>query len=116
MHRQESALVRRFREHLRREGHSVQRLRVVPPGESAPLFSDLWDESAGELIEAKATVSREHVRTAVGQLLDYGRFVEHQRLTILLPSRPREDLLSFVANVGIGVVYPEGPDSWMRIQ
>ena len=114
LERRESALVYRYREHLQRLGHDVQRLRLLPPGETAPLYCDLWDLTARDLIEAKATVSREHLRTAVGQLLDYGRFVDTSQMTVLVPSRPRGDLIAYLASTGITAVYPNG-DGWDRV-
>jgi hypothetical protein len=66
----------------------VSRLRVVPSGEGAPLYSDLWDETSLELVEAKGNVTRDQLRQAVGQLLDCGRFVEAEARTVLVPSRP----------------------------
>jgi hypothetical protein len=112
--RREAELVHRYREHLLRLGHEVSRLRVLPAGESAPLYSDLWDVTTSDLIEAKATVSRESLRMAVGQLLDYGRFVEAESRTVLVPSRPRGDLLSYLSNVNIAVIYPQD-DDWIRV-
>src|SRR5437588_30240 len=64
--RREAALVHSYREHLENLGHTVRRLAVIPPGESRPLYSDLWDETARELVEAKGTVNRDNVRQAVG--------------------------------------------------
>jgi hypothetical protein len=109
MERRESALVHRYEEHLRGQGHIVSRLRVLPPGETAPLFSDLWVESTRDLVQAKASVSRDHARAAVGQLLDYGRFVDANTRTLLVPGRPRPDLVGYLHSAGIDVVFPEGP-------
>jgi len=113
LERREASLVYRYREYLQRLGHDVQRLRLVPPGETSPLYCDLWDLTTRDLIEAKATVSREHLRTAVGQLLDYGRFADAKQMTVLVPSRPRPDLLAYLSSVNITAVYPNG-DGWER--
>jgi hypothetical protein len=113
LERAEAALVRRYQRHLQSQGHNVTRLRVIPPGEAAPLYSDLWDETARELVEAKGNVTRDQLRHAVGQLLDYGRFIDSQTRTVLVPSRPRPDLIAYLASVDIGVVYPDG-DAWAR--
>lgn len=115
LERREAALVHRYYEHLLRQQHRVSRLRVIPAGESTPLYSDLWDETTHELVEAKGTVTRGHLRGAVGQLLDYGRFVPTKTRSVLVPTRPRADLLAYVASVGIDVVYPEG-DGWVRLE
>lgn len=113
LERAEASLVLRYRTYLLTLGHKVTRLRVVPPGEGAPLYSDLWDETDRELVEAKGSVTRDQLRHAVGQLLDYGRFVQSARRTLLVPSRPRDDLLDYLRTVGIGVVYPAG-EAWVR--
>jgi hypothetical protein len=113
LERREADLVHRYRNHLLRQGHEVGRLRVVPPGESTPLYSDLWDVTAAELIEAKGGVTRDQVRTAVGQLLDYGRFVHAKTRAVLLPSRPRPDLLAYLRSAAVGVIYPDG-DTWVH--
>jgi hypothetical protein len=52
---------------------------------------------------------------AVGQMLDYRRFVSGAKIfTILVPQRPRDDPVEFVHSVGLGVVYPLGEDDWNR--
>jgi hypothetical protein len=112
--RTEAALVLRYRRHLQGLGHTVTRLRVIPSGEGAPLYSDLWDEMTSELVEAKGNVTRDQFRHAVGQILDYGRFVEANIRTVLVPSRPRLDLVSYVKSVDMDVVFPEG-DTWVRM-
>lgn len=113
--RREADLVHRYRDHLLRQGHEVSRLRVIPPHESAPLYSDLWDETAHELIEAKGGVTREQIRAAVGQLLDYGRFAEAEALSLLVPTRPRKDLLAYLSSVGVHVIFPTEQQGWQRL-
>lgn len=115
LERREASLVHRYRLHLHRQGHDVDRLRLVPPGESRPLYTDLWDETDKELIEAKGTVTRDTLRLAVGQLLDYRRFAEANTLAVLVPSRPRPDLIRYLHEVGISAVYPDGND-WVRVE
>ncbi|MEV1295421.1 hypothetical protein [Pseudonocardia sp. NPDC049635] len=112
--RKESGLVERYRRHLELDGHTVSRLRVVPAGESRPLYSDLWDETTSELVEAKGTVTRDALRQAVGQLFDYGRFVDATTRAVLVPSRPREDLIAYLTAAKVSVIFPEGP-AWARI-
>lgn len=111
--RREATLVHQYRDHLLRLGHRVSRLKVVPPGESAPLYSDMWVETTKDLIEAKGNVTREQVRMAVGQLLDYARFTDVRTRTLLVRSQPRQDLLDYLASVDTHVVYQDGT-AWRR--
>ncbi len=107
--RREQKLVLAFRDYLRAKGHEVSRTKIVPDDEAKPLFSDLMDRTTGTLYEAKGTVERGAIRMAIGQLLDYSRFVEPRpRLAVLLPSRPRSDLAELLRSVEIAVVWREG--------
>ena len=83
------------------------RLKILPPGESKPLFADLYDETENVLIEAKGTTHRAAIRMALGQLADYKRFVHPvPTLAILLPARPRSDLLDLCETEGVKVLWP----------
>jgi hypothetical protein len=105
----EQKLVLALRDHLLAQGHAVNRLKIVPPGEAKPLFCDLIDRTTNTLYEAKGTVERGAVRMAIGQLLDYSRFVTPApRLAVLLPTRPRADLLALLNSAHIGVVWLDG--------
>jgi hypothetical protein len=104
--RKEARLVKSFAEYLTSHGHPSGRQRILPPGESRPLFTDLHSKPLGLLVEAKGSVTRESVRMAIGQLADYGRFVDHAIRAILLPSMPREDLLALAKTQGCAVIWP----------
>ncbi len=107
--RRERALVLAFSDYLRGKGHEVAHLKIVPPGEAKPLFADLIDRTANTLFEAKGTVERGAIRTAVGQLLDYRRFLEPApQLAVLLPVAPRDDLRAYLESAGVGAVWREG--------
>ncbi|MZE43733.1 restriction endonuclease [Streptomyces sp. SID5477] len=106
--RHESKLVQRFSDFLRTMGHQVCRHRILPPGETRPLLTDLYVPDLELLVEAKGSVTRENVRMAIGQLADYGRFLDAQHRAILVPSRPREDLLDLVTSVDQAFIWPEG--------
>jgi hypothetical protein len=107
--RREQKLILAFRDHLLARGHEVSRVKIVPPGEAKPLFSDLMDRTTGTLYEAKGTVERGAIRMAIGQLLDYSRFLESRpRLALLLPSLPRPDLDELLRQLGIDVVWRDG--------
>ncbi|WP_369356514.1 restriction endonuclease [Streptomyces sp. cg2] len=106
--RAEGRLVRGFADWLTSKGFESHRHRVFPPGESRPLFTDLYCGGLALLIEAKGSVTRENVRMAIGQLADYGRFVDHSTRAILLPSKPRADLLALTESQGGVAIWPEG--------
>ncbi|MFJ8697549.1 restriction endonuclease [Streptomyces roseolilacinus] len=106
--RKEARLVKAFADYLTSNGHQSGRQRILPPGESRPLFTDLHAKGLGLLVEAKGSVTRENIRMAIGQLADYGRFVDHTIRAILLPSQPREDLLALAKTQGCAVIWAEG--------
>ncbi|NEC27174.1 restriction endonuclease [Streptomyces sp. SID8111] len=106
--RHESKLVQLFSDYLRSRGHLVSRHRILPAGETRPLMTDLYVEDLGLLIEAKGSVTRENVRMAIGQLADYGRFLDARHRAILVPSEPRQDLQELAMSVNQAFVWPEG--------
>lgn len=94
------------------------RLRIDVAGQSAPLFTDLWDPDARELYEAKASATRADVRMAIGQLIDYRRHIAPTTpavCTILLPEDPGADLRDLVRTAGFDLVYREGPRTYKRV-
>lgn len=106
--RREQELVLAFESHLRTLGHEVTRMKIVPPGERRPIFCDLIDKTANVLIEAKGSVTRENMRMAIGQLLDYQRFANQgARLAVLVPDGPRGDLRQLLAAGSVEAIWPE---------
>jgi hypothetical protein len=106
--RREAALVGEYLEFRRVSRMSrLCRLKIKPPGEALPLYSDLYDPETRLIIEAKGTVTRDAIRMALGQLLDYGRFLDHPHaLAVLVPEIPRPDLLEFLRSNSIMVIAP----------
>jgi hypothetical protein len=105
--RKEQKLVAALEAHLKRNGHDVFRLKILPDGEAKPIFCDLRDATADTLVEAKGSVSREAIRMAIGQLADYRRFVEGKsRAAVLVPEKPRADLLALLESQGIDAIWP----------
>jgi hypothetical protein len=102
--RREAALVRRYAQWLSADGHDTCRQQIrLPDGTS--LYTDLFDRSADELVEAKADSDRNSVREGLGQVLDYGRFVDHSTKALLLPGRPADDLLDLLQNYGVSAIW-----------
>ena len=108
--RHESQLCNDFRAMLEEHEHKVKRFQIRPEGYSTTLVTDLYDVSSHVLFEAKGSTTRENVRMAIGQLMDYRRHVEpaDPRLAVLLPKRPQEDLVNLLQSVDIHLVYREG--------
>jgi hypothetical protein len=107
--RREQKLVVALKAHLERKEHDVCRLKIVPPGEAKPIFSDLYDGTTATVVEAKGSVERGAIRMAIGQLADYSRFVNDGTSTraVLLPEPPREDLLGLLASANIVAIWPD---------
>lgn len=94
--RRESRLVHDYCDFLGANGHPASRMKIGTPGAN-PMYNDIWVEDRRHLIEAKGETTRQNLRMAIGQLIDYGRFVADVRATaVLLPKEPPEDLKKFV--------------------
>jgi hypothetical protein len=107
--KREARLVQQYIKHKRAQGHHVVRHRITIPGEAKPLFTDIYDATDNILIEAKGTVTREAVRMAVGQLLDYQRWFDPTpQLAVLVPEQPRGDLVKLIRSCDMEVLVPEG--------
>ena len=69
------------------------------------MYVDLFNERTNELVEAKASSRREHIRMAIGQIADYRRFVVSQpTCKVLLPDAPTPELLDLLWSQRIGVI------------
>lgn len=114
--RREADLVQRYTVWLKTAGGTVTRKQINLPDLGHALYTDLFDSATAELIEAKSSASRHHVRLAVGQLLDYGRHVEHKSRAVLLPSDPGADLVQLLHSVGVVCIYEDAPGSFIRLE
>jgi hypothetical protein len=108
--------VARYRSSLGEAGAKLRRQRIKPAGALTWLATDLYDPDTGELYEAKASSVRNEIRLAIGQLLDYRRWIEPHpaRCTILVPSRPADDLVHLLHDLRIGLVYEAAPGDFQR--
>jgi hypothetical protein len=107
--RKESQLVRKFAAHVDWRGYNATRRQIKPKDERRPLFTDMYIDGVNLLVEAKGSVTREDVRMAIGQLADYRRFLDSPQGAVLLPSRPRCDLLDLIEVEGYGVIWEGEP-------
>lgn len=99
----EQRLVKAYKHYLTEQGHEVMRWRI-PIGAGVYLYTDLYDKTSNTLYEAKSSASREHIRLAIGQLLDYRRYVDVDAISVLLPEMPGGDMLDLLQELNIGCV------------
>lgn len=112
--RRELVLVHAFRDWLATTyGISAEGLRIPYAVEGRDLRADLFLPTLNLLIEAKASVAREKVRLAIGQLLDYQRWVSPTpKLMILTPEQPAADMLDLLNGLGIAQAWRTAKDAF----
>lgn len=115
-HRREAALQKRYSQHLTQQGHKVCRHKITVSGEPAALYTDLFDLTTGELVEAKADSGRATIRLALGQILDYSRHVEHRTKAILVPDKPSSDLLELLRGHQVAAIWETDPGHFQRLE
>ena len=108
----EAQLTSRFQTYLEKHHREVKRYRIIPAG-SASLYSDLADVTENILYEAKGSADRMSVRLALGQVLDYGRFVNGSRLAVLLPEAPPADLVELLETHDVGCIVETTPNEFL---
>lgn len=105
----EQQLVSDYARHLAGQGRKVHRHRIAVADSGETLYSDLHEPDRNNLIEAKGDVSRGAIRTAIGQLADYSRFVDGApRRAVLVPVSPSSDLRALLRSAGVEAVWPRG--------
>ncbi len=77
----EAQLTSRIQMYLEKHHRKVKRYWIIPAGSGA-LYSDVADVTEIVLYEATGSVDPMSVHLALGQVLDYGRFVERSRLAV----------------------------------
>ena len=73
------------------------------------LQCDAYEADRRNLIEAKSSARREHIRMAVGQLLDYAfqgnKKFRHPHKELLLLSKPASDIVDWLDSLKIKIVW-----------
>jgi hypothetical protein len=110
--RREGELVGRYGDWLSARGERAVRHRIPIPGGN--LYTDLFNASTSELVEAKGSAARPYIRSGLGQILDYGRFIDHRSKALLLPTKPSADLIDLLDNHGVNVIWPT-VDGFVRV-
>jgi len=99
----ENALVARYRDRLALAD------RICTSLTFGGLTCDGFERARQNLIEAKSSISREHIRMAVGQLFDYGHCLQNEfkdiHRAILLPKRPDQTILAWLISIKIWVIW-----------
>jgi hypothetical protein len=95
---------------LTAQGTKPSRMRLPTP--SSVIEPDLYVEASGWIVEAKRSAGRIHVRTAIGQVLDYAHVATAHGWpatpVILLPGQPEPDLVELIAKLGIVLAVRSG--------
>lgn len=107
--RREAMLQNCYRRHLEKQQHEVMRNQITTI-DGDVLLTDLYDVTTDTLIEAKASTDRMTLRLALGQILDYGRYLGSPRMLVLTPECPSSEMLELFHSSGIGSVWPAGDD------
>ncbi len=103
--RHEAQLQREYARHLRGLGHELSRHRIAFPEGDSDLYPDLYDHTTDELIEVKATADRPTIRLALGQILDYRRYVGASSAALVVPAKPADDLIDLLDAHGIRTIW-----------
>ena len=102
--RRESRLVREYRRYL--SADAISRHQIPPGIGQATIYSDIFNQTRNQLIEAKASSDRSSIRMAIGQLADYSRFIHPTpALAVLLEARPAPDLVELLKVQDIAVIW-----------
>ncbi|MDJ0427276.1 hypothetical protein J2W54_004833 [Rhodococcus fascians] len=106
--RAESEMMHRFAATLVKRNSDVSSYQMKVDDGARSLLADVFDHTDNVLYEAKASSSREAVRMALGQLLDYRRHIDSKpAVSMLLPDKPVDDLLALLSEHGVGCVYED---------
>ncbi len=110
LQRREAELTEHYEDFLAHHAHEFGRFQIRAKGTTSTLLTDIYDRTSHLLHEAKGSTSREAIREAIGQLMDYRRHIDppNPSLAILLPNRPNDDLVDLIDSVGIHLIYRDG--------
>lgn len=101
--KEEARLLISYHRWLKRQG------RVLVTATHGKLQCDAFEKARRNLIEAKSSTRREHIRMAAGQLLDYAFQIEKKfgkpHMAILLPQAPKQDAVNWLSPLNISVVW-----------
>jgi hypothetical protein len=102
----EFKLLQEYARWLEQQGRKLSAARY------GSLECDGYEKKRGNLIEAKSSIGREHIRMAVGQILDYAfqgrkKFGDPKK-ALLLPKKPAPVIEEWLKHLEIALVWREG--------
>jgi hypothetical protein len=101
--KEEALLLNAYKRWLKRQGRTLEAV------ERGRLQCDGFERKRRNLIEAKASTTREHIRMAVGQLLDYAFQIQPRlgkpNMAILLPNEPDPGSVNWLAHLHISLIW-----------
>ena len=117
--RKEADLQNEYKKYLEKKKHKVLSYELRSAGGRRSLV-DLFDESTNELYEAKSSSAHEYVWKAIGQVSYYAHLLDRTEvdikiISILLPSRPEDELLEVMKKLKIVCVYKQN-NSFKRVE
>jgi hypothetical protein len=108
MEQLEHTLQTEFGNFLLSTNEIVQNIAFTIEGEKGKLRPDFWLPERNLVVEAKVSTTRNYVRQAIGQVLDYQNLAKQNGLNpnaaILLPGLPSPDLVLLLAELGIKLI------------
>jgi hypothetical protein len=104
----EMQLQARFGNYMESIGDSVRTITISIQGQKGSLKPDFYLEARNWVVEAKPSASREHIRLAIGQVLDYTNLLKmggkQVKPAILLPMPPPQDLKALMKELQIQLI------------
>jgi hypothetical protein len=101
--RTEAELLDSYEQWLKTQARKLSKLQI------GRKECDAWEAERRNLIEAKGTISRQDIRMAVGQLLDYAyqmrKDLGDPNKAVLLPEKPDQSDVGWLESVGIHVIW-----------
>ncbi|MDR6988950.1 hypothetical protein J2Y66_003458 [Paenarthrobacter nitroguajacolicus] len=92
---------------LTAQGHAPKKLSL--PIDNTAIEPDLYVPTRSWIVEAKRSASRAHVRTAIGQVLDYVHIARRFNISatpiVLFPAAPSGDLVELIHSIGITLAH-----------
>ena len=115
--RLEHRLQTEFGKYLLDFNEVVESISFSIAGQKGALRPDFWLPKLNLVVEAKVSISRDYVRQAIGQVLDYRNLAKQNglnpRAAILLPGLPSPDLVMLIASLDIQLIVRESANKFV---